>query len=341
VIRERLRGDALITNARGVDASTSCAHRAAHCRPSGDPAAVTRILLARDALTSSARTGLAHAAAGGALVRVVRGAYVDAGEWAALDADERYRVTVRSAVATASGRIVLCRAAAAALHRLPWLGRWPRHVDVVVPPDSASRSGKVLRRHREDQGQVHVVDGIAVTTLARTAIDVAREGDFARAVVVADAAAARGAVLEAELDRVPLRHGSARARLVAEFADGRSGSPGESVSRATMHLLRVPAPELQHRFPREGGGTWPVDFWWPEFDVIGEFDGDVKYLDPAMRGGRTAEQVVLDEKRREDELRRQVRAFVRWDWSVARSPALLARRLASVGVRATRPRTVL
>jgi hypothetical protein len=66
--------------------------------------------------------------------------------------------------------------------------------------------------------------------------------------------------------------------------------------------------------------------------LIGESDGRMKYLDPAYRNGRTAEQVVYDEKRREDELRRQCRAFVRWGWDEARNPAALGAVLRSVGL---------
>jgi hypothetical protein len=97
--------------------------------------------------------------------------------------------------------------------------------------------------------------------------------------------------------------------------------------------LGLSSPILQQPFPREGGGNWWVDFWWPEFGVIGEFDGRMKYLDAALRGGRTADEVVYDEKRREDELRRHCRAFVRWGWDEARDPASLATILRVAGVR--------
>jgi hypothetical protein len=302
---------------------------------------MTDLILARTAVTESARTRLAHAATAGDLVRVVRGAYIASSTWSLLDAAGRYRMIVRAVAATAREPLIFCRAAAAVLWDVPWLGPWPQRVDVLVPQDSPLRSSKTLRRHREGASEIESIDGLRVTSLARTAIDVARESDFARAVVVGDAACARHADLVVEAGRVPMRHGSARARAVAAFADGRAASPGESVSRVTMYALGVPAPVLQQEFPRPDGGVWAVDFWWPDAGVIGEFDGDVKYLDPAFGRGRPAREIVAAEKRREDELRRMSRGFARWDWRVARSPRLLGERLAIAGLVPTRQRTRL
>ncbi len=295
-------------------------------------------ILARDALTESARTRLAHAAAAGELVRVSRGAYIEPSRWARLDAPGRYRTIVRSVVATAREPVILCRAAAAVVWGLPWLGRWPTRVDVLAPQDSALRSSKWIKRHREHVGEIEVVEGLSVTGLARTAVDIAREPDFTRAVVVADAVRARGVQLGDEVARVPLRHGSARARAVSDFADARAASPGESVSRVAIRALGLPSPVLQKEFPRDGGDSWFVDFWWPDAGVIGEFDGDMKYLDPSAGGGRTAREIFLAEKRREDELRRRSRGFARWDWKVARSPRLLGERLALAGLASVRQR---
>jgi hypothetical protein len=90
---------------------------------------------------------------------------------------------------------------------------------------------------------------------------------------------------------------------------------------------------LQHEFS-DRDGRMDVDFWWPRFGVIGEFDGKVKYLDERYRNGRTLEQVLLDEKWREQRLRRQpgVRSIARWDAATAASPARLGRLLREHGV---------
>jgi hypothetical protein len=120
---------------------------------------------------------------------------------------------------------------------------------------------------------------------------------------------------------------------VIEFADARAESPLESISRAGIHLAGLPAPELQLPFRDARGLIGYTDFAWPEAGVVGEADGDVKYLDPAFRSGRTAEQVVLDEKIREDRLRGIGLRVVRWRWETARQPRALGALLTGAGVR--------
>jgi len=301
-----------------------------------------RFLLARDARTESARRRLAARATAGEIVRVIPGAYLPTGEWRELGPNDRYVTKLRATQATRDETLVFSHQSAVALWGLPTIGRPPVSAHVVAERSSGRGSTSSIRRHFESAGNPVEIDGLLVTSLARTVVDIAREADLARAVVVADAALNaeiretlrhREAEpdLQTELLRIPVRHGSARARHVIDFADGRSGSPGESLSRLTIDVLGLPSPVLQHSFPRPGGGRWPVDFWWPEFEIIGEFDGASKYLDPAFRGGRTPEQVVLDEKRREDHLRSLVRGFARWGWAAARSPAELAARLRRAG----------
>ncbi len=97
-------------------------------------------------------------------------------------------------------------------------------------------------------------------------------------------------------------------------------------------------PSLQHRFPRRGGGWWFVDFYWEQFNLVGEFDGLGKYRRAEWRNGRSAEQVVIDEKLREDELRALGPRVVRWGWDIARSPRSLGALLAAAGLPTARVR---
>ena len=55
--------------------------------------------------------------------------------------------------------------------------------------------------------------------------------------------------------------------------------------------------------------------------MIGEFDGDAKYLRDEYLGVQTARQAVLAEKKREDKLRAAGFRVVRWDWATAADPA--------------------
>lgn len=79
---------------------------------------------------------------------------------------------------------------------------------------------------------------------------------------------------------------------------------------------------------------WHVDFYWPGCQLIGEFDGKGKYTNPEFASGRTPEQILLDEKFREDDLRAMGHGFTRWGWEMAQSPARLRRQLVDAGLRA-------
>jgi hypothetical protein len=54
-----------------------------------------------------------------------------------------------------------------------------------------------------------------------------------------------------------------------------------------------------------------VDFGWPELGTVGEFDGLVKY---GRVPGSDPADVLVEEKRREDALRAEGLAVVRWTW---------------------------
>ncbi|MBK4348876.1 hypothetical protein [Lacisediminihabitans changchengi] len=194
---------------------------------------------------------------------------------------------------------------------------------------------------------VESIDGLRVTSLARTVVDMAAVASFPAAVAMADAALRRTEYpsarvpltaltcdgLLAEAKKVALRHGSARIKRVIEFADGRADRPGESLSRVNIHLAGLPAPELQVPMRGASGRRYVVDFWWPQFNLIGEFDGKAKYLDPQFLGGRTSQQAVYDEKVREDDLRATSKSMSRWPWEIAVSPERLRAWLVQAGMR--------
>ena len=165
--------------------------------------------------------------------------------------------------------------------------------------------------------------------MADDALRPPRQGDFRHAMEIP---AITPVDIAAELDRLAPYYGSVRASRVLDFASGRSESPGESLSRVNIHLLGFPPPELQVPFSDNDGFIGYADFYWPELDLIGEFDGEAKYRDPRYLHGRSAQQAVIDEKYREDRLRRVCRALARWDWNVARNRDLLAARLSPHGL---------
>jgi hypothetical protein len=63
-----------------------------------------------------------HAAAKGELIRLRRGIYADAAEWAALTNREKYVAICRGYSASRGETPILCHQSAASIHGLPHLG---------------------------------------------------------------------------------------------------------------------------------------------------------------------------------------------------------------------------
>jgi hypothetical protein len=184
-----------------------------------------------------------------------------------------------------------------------------------------------------------VVDGVLLTKLAITACDVARQGSFAQALAVLDHALRLGvdrSDLEAITRRSATTTGVATLRRALEVADRNSESVGESFSRALMiEWCEVPVPSLQTEFRDSSGNLIArVDFDW-DGKVVGEFDGLVKYT-KHRRPGESISDVVIREKLREDRLRDEGVAVVRWVWDDFKHPealrARIRRALARAGV---------
>ena len=177
---------------------------------------------------------------------------------------------------------------------------------------------------------VGAVDGLAVTTLPRTFVDVARALPPVTSVALGDAILRRGTGLDelaAAVQRAAGRHGVGAARRALALLDGRAESPGESVSRVLLAGLGIPAPEPQLVLRDEDGAfVARVDLGWSDLRVVGEFDGRVKY-GRTLRDGSDPTEVLWSEKLREDQIRRLGWLVVRWTWDDLDDPPRLARRL--------------
>jgi hypothetical protein len=304
------------------------------------------VILAKDQLEpDSSRRQLARSAHDGALERIERGVYVPRDRWESLNLRERYLARVVGVAETRRNRPVLSHWSAAAMHGLPMLGPWPTQVHITAGPAATgrSRNGVAVHATRVPDDDVVEVGGLLVTSLARTVLDLAGAASFMAAVVFADHVIHTDRFgrtpplliredLEAAWERARPLRAHARTRAVIEFAETRSDTPIESVSRVNMRVIGVPRPALQVSFYDDRGHIGDSDFSWEAFHTVGEADGENKYLDAAARGGLTAEQVLLAEKYREDRIRALPRRFVRWPWKVAINPAALRRKLVAAGL---------
>lgn len=272
------------------------------------------------------------------LERVRRG--VDASTGSA-SSEERYLRLVRASSLTLTGQAVFSHESAAVLLGIPILGRWPEHIHLIAERRTGGRSQRDVVRHCLGLADVPVVvvDGLAVTSPARTAFDIALTRSFAEAVVVTDAVLRLHQEAPEELTALVAaygtRRGYQRARRVLAFADGRSGSVGESVSRTELDRLGFAAPDLQVEVVTDGRSEYG-DFGWKRARVLGEFDGEVEYRLDRHRLGGSVEDVVIREKNRENRMRVEYPSIARWDWTDLREQRL-ARILLRAGVPKVRP----
>ncbi|GEB47393.1 hypothetical protein DEU35_1728 [Microbacterium sp. AG157] len=317
-----------------------------------------RSLFSRDELSERGVSDaeMRKAGAAGDWHRIQAGVYIARKEWEAARPSDRHRFAVLAAVDRSRDAVgVLSHLSAAVLHGLPVYRFREEPVHTTVPRASHPPSGRTIRRHTGvlDPADAVVVDGIRCTSLERTVLDIACTQPREVALSCADGALRRVSVKDRRFDpdaqalwrdvmrerveRARGRRGVRAAEWIVDFADGRAELPGESVSRLQLHRLGFRRLDLQVAVKGPRGFDYFVDIALPDAQTFWEFDGEVKYRDVSMRRGRSVEDVLLDEKRREDWIRGVTQ------WRVCRggfadivSPEALAARLAAFGVRPPR-----
>ena len=206
---------------------------------------------------------------------------------------------------------------------MPRIDDWPVVLHTTCAEEPIRSSGLVIRHtnafHAPDRFR-----GRLLTTPARTVVDLARTTTLFNAVAAADYAVrvelcAQDELWEEVRDVPPRSRGRRQAELVADLADARVMSPGESLSRCQMFLLNLPRPELQAQHRDDEGLIGYVDFQWD--GLVGEFDGKVKYKVPPEATPDQASQILWAEKRREDRLRARGQKVARWVYADAINPA--------------------
>jgi hypothetical protein len=227
----------------------------------------------------------------GALLRLDRGVYVVAAgaERLASVPGGSSALRVAAAVAGMGPQAVGSHSTAAAVHELDLLRRVGGDLVAVTRPPGAPgrRTGRPgIKLHIAALPPEHrtVRLGAPVTSVARTVVDLARTTSFREGVVVADSALRGRQVTKTDLRAVveACDHwpGITRARQVVEFADARSESALESISRVVFAQGGLPPPELQVWVGADGRVIARVDFLWRKYATIAEADGAIKYADP-------------------------------------------------------------
>ncbi|UUT35911.1 hypothetical protein [Microbacterium elymi] len=100
-----------------------------------------------------------------------------------------------------------------------------------------------------------------------------------------------------------------------------------------MWQLGMPTPVLQYRVELPGGGYALLDFAWPDLGRWGEFDGKIKYQDPALLDGRTSERVMADQRQRQRRIERSTGwECGRWGFDEMTTIADFAKHLRTIGL---------
>lgn len=296
---------------------------------------------------------LKAAVVSGALVRARPGVYARGTEWKSATPEGRVIARAVALALTSSTPPVYSHETAAALHGLPLYRPDPQCVHAIVPPGRPGAARGVIRHRGElTDDDVVEIDGVRVTSLARTVADVARTTTFEQSVTVADAAMRKQFVrgpgeydpagadgFRAATWEIVRRsaHGQTRARRALAFADGRAQLPGESISRIRLFELGFRQLELQVPVTGPNERTFYVDFGFERESAFGEFDGAIKYVDGNLFDGRTSSAILDDEKQREDWIRGTTdRRYARWGWPHLRTATELGERLMAFGIRPLR-----
>lgn len=276
------------------------------------------------------RRDLRQALNSGSLRKVRRG--VLTGLPASAGPRAQHLVRVRAASGALGSRTYFAGFSAAAIHGLPLLNR--RYAEVTVVRTGGGHGSVAptihARRATLAADDVTEVDGLPVTSLARTVADLIRVLPFAEAVMLADAALARDVERADVRDLISGGRGCRLAAAALAFADGDAESPGESLSRVGMWQAGIVMPTLQHVvLDVDGTFLGRTDFYWEHCDTVGEFDGEVKYGEAADSRSPTA--VLMDEKRREGRISDVVEHVARWTWPDIGNGTMVRRLAARVG----------
>ncbi len=240
-----------------------------------------------------------RAAQQGASVRLRSGVYVTADDWQDASTREKYALEVL-ALGSFTPSTVFSHQSAALLHGLWLIDNSPQKIHVYCPEKSRGSLRMVCKHPRSNIDRVQEVHalGLKVTNIETTVVDCAKTLPLIAAVAVADSALHERKIGFKQLQsalRDTRGHGRKKAWYVSEVMSSLAESPGETGTRLLLSETGV-------RFIEQyeiviGGHRLRVDFFLPDYNLIIEFDGDVKYTDFGP-----ADRVIIAERNREKQL---------------------------------------
>lgn len=266
--------------------------------------------------------------------RLTLGRYL-AEELAPMRPEQRHALQTMAELSRFTSPLVMAsHVSAATLHGLPVIGDPLNRVELVRHGRSGARTTRRcrLRAALVPEADRTTIAGVAVTSLPRTLVDLARSAPRTTALAAADHALREGLVTGAGIVDAWLRISSAargmnRARRILSLADGRAESPGESWLRLDLLDSGIGPLELQPDvFDADGRFVGRPDAALIEEGVLLEFDGDRKYTRDRAEG-ETMDEVIGRERQRERQLLQLRWEVERFIWQDLRHPQRIAHRV--------------
>ncbi len=167
--------------------------------------------------------------------------------------------------------------AASALHGVAWVAE-TEPIEILIN-DRRRQSGLIVRMDRVGDDEITRVDGLPVTSLARTAFDLGRYQKRSAAIARLDALMRAAPWSPDEVATLMRRYGPVRGvrqlRELLPLVDPGAASPKESWLRLLLIDNGFPIPETQ--IPLFDGGIDPfafLDMGWRHIQLSVEYDGD-------------------------------------------------------------------
>jgi len=166
---------------------------------------------------------------------------------------------------------------ASALHGAKWIDS--TRPAAIIDTNRHRVAGVQTWEERIDDDEIGAVEGIRLTTPARTALDLARRLPLGVAVAAVDALAQAAelkmADVELLVDRYSGRRGMTAARAALALVDGGAQSPKETWLRLLLVRAGFPAVQTQIAVRNEWGWAEAyLDMGWEDIKVAIEYDGD-------------------------------------------------------------------
>jgi hypothetical protein len=174
-------------------------------------------------------------------------------------------------------RGVVAGLSASALHGAEWVDAAARFE--ILHSNRNPLPGLRVRGDHSEDDEVVLIDGVPVTTPARTALDLGCWYRIDEAVAAIDALVRATGLKVAEVEslvrRYPGRRGINLARTAIDVVDGGPQSPKETWLRLLLIRAGLPRPQTQIPVEDESGDVFAyLDRGWEDVKVAAEYDGE-------------------------------------------------------------------